>query len=120
MSSNRIIHICYQAVNFPRRWSFSFDETVISEIALSIFLPKWKYIMVENNAKKMKLDDEVPKLKKQLEGVLRERDEVTKQRDKALEENNSLQHVMEVMRSKVECPVCLGMPREAPAMCPRY
>ena len=57
--------------------------------------------MEENNAKKIKLDDEVPNLKTQLEGVIRERDEVTKQRDKALEENKSFQHVMEVMRSKV-------------------
>ena len=86
-----------------------------------------------SNVKKRKLDAEACDLKKQLEDVAKhrddvtkqrddvtkQRDEVTKQKDEALEENRSLRHVMEEMRSKVECPVCLVVPREAPAMCPR-
>ena len=54
-----------------------------------------------------------------MEDAAKQRDDVTKQRDEALEENRSFRHVMEEMRRKVECPVCLVMPREAPAMCPR-
>jgi hypothetical protein len=50
----------------------------------------------------------------------KENDEFRKENGQFRKENNKFKHVLEEMKSKVECPVCLVVPRAGPVpQCPR-
>jgi hypothetical protein len=91
-----------------------FEEGCVGE-----FISKLRSKNNELNQENLKLTQQMGKLEKDEVNLKEEKNNIKAERDDLKQENDTLSKVMEELKSALECPVCLTLPRAGPVpQCP--